>query len=134
LPQEVVLDTSVWVALAKNEMRPEAVAEVQQARDAVVSAMSWAELASLAERGKLDLSKVERLSSLTRTEPIKDGDCLAGGRLHGQLRHRGHPKVGIADCVIYATARRLGVDLITVDTDLHGLPGVHILAKPGKKA
>ena len=41
------------------------------------------------------------------------------------------PKVSLVDCLIYASARRLGIGLITLDADLEGLPGVEVL---GKKA
>jgi len=132
LRDAILIDTSVLVALARKDMRmlPWQVQRLAQ-REGVVCALSWGECASLVERGLLDRPQVEVLASAVRTEGVGDADCLAGGRLHGHLRRQGHGKVGLADCIIYATARRLGIDLLTLDGDLQDLPGVEVL---GKKA
>ena len=129
MPDEVVIDTSVWAAVAKGESRADPLAEVQGPRPAVISSLSWAELASLNAQARVRLHRVEAVALDARTEPVEHGDCIVGGRLHGKLRLDGHRKVGLVDCIIYASARRLGVALITLDTDLEGLPGVEVLCK-----
>lgn len=128
----ILIDTSVLVALARKDVRmpPGQVQRLVQ-REGVVCALSWGECASLVERGLVDRSQVAALAGAVRTESVADADCEAGGRLHGHLRRQGHAKVGLADCIIYATARRLGIDLLTLDGDLQDLPGVEVL---GKKA
>lgn len=131
MADEVLIDTSVWAAVAKGESRADPLAKVQGPRLAVISSLSWGELASLNARARVRLHRVEAVALDARTEPVEHADCIAGGRLHGKLRLDGHPKVGLVDCIIYASARRLEVGLITLDMDLAVLPGVEVL---GKKA
>jgi predicted nucleic acid-binding protein len=124
---ESVLDASVWLALAQEDARVKGV----QSGPAVMPSLVVAELASLVERGRLDRRRMEGLVQDSRVEDVVAIDCLEGGRLHGQLRRTGHPKVSMVDCIVYAAAQRLGLGLLTLDGDLEGLPGVEVL---GKKA
>lgn len=119
------------MALAKDEPRAALLLGAQADRVAVVSSLAWAEVASLAQRGRVRMDKADAIAQAARTEPVLHEDCVVGGRLHGRLRRDGHRKVGLADCIIYASARRLGIGLLTLDSDLEGLPGVEAL---GKKA
>lgn len=133
-PDEVLVDTSALVALANDEEVTDRIFDAQGKRLAVVSSLAWGELASLAQQGRVGMDKVEAIAERGRTETVGQEDCVIGGRLHGQMRKAGHGKVGLADCIIYATARRLGIDLLTLDSDLEGLPGVQVIHVKGKRS
>lgn len=124
---EALLDTSVWVALFQGDDRVEALRSKQADRHAVVSVLVLAELRSLASQGRLRVDVAEDVHSVARVEPLLLQDALAGGELHGRLRAKGLEKVSLADALILATARRLGMRLLTLDKDLQGEPDVEIL-------
>lgn len=117
--------------MAEADPRLARLPDVQGAREAVVSALSAGELASLVQRGRIHEDSFVAALADARLEPVATADCLTGGRLHGRLRRQGRGKASLADCIIYAAAQRLGIGLITLDGDLEGLPGVEML---GKKA
>lgn len=122
------------MALANGDRRAHLLPAVQKERTAVLSTVSLAELASLLQQGRLEETRMVEVIQGARREHALERDCLDGGRLHGQMRRRGHTKVSLVDCIVYATAQRLGAGLITLDSDLDGLSGVEVLPSPLKKA
>ncbi len=126
--QEAVLDTSVWVALFHDDPRTDALPVALGARTAVVNPVILAEIASLAERGRLTGDPISAVRAEARLEALTVDDAVEGGRLHGRLRRDGHPKVSLADGLILATARRLGAHVLTLDSDLESEPDVEQLA------
>lgn len=83
-----------------------------------------AELASLAERGRIGAEGVAHLLNHSRLEEPTVDDFVAAGMLQGRLRKAGRKKVSLVDCIAYQVARRLGAPYLTRDQDLAGLPGV----------
>jgi predicted nucleic acid-binding protein len=130
MPAEAVLDTSVWKAVLDDEPAAAGLAAAQGEATAVVTPIVLAELTGLLKRGRLRRgSVVERVEEVARYEALTREDALEGGRIYARLRNAGNTKVGLGDCLIYATARRIGATLVTVDGDLRGEPGVVVLAR-----
>lgn len=126
-----LLDTSVWVAVLEGEPSADSLGDAQGSLETVTTPVVLAELASLHRRGRTGgESPVDVVLSASRVEEFFVEDALEGGALHGRLRDEGHRTVGLGDCLIYATARRVGALLITLDQDLAREPHVKVLKHP----
>jgi PIN domain nuclease of toxin-antitoxin system len=120
----ILLDTHAWIWwLGQRERLSDAAAaaidEAVERGEVVVSAISAWEMAMLVERGRLELDWevedwVERFAALplARFEPIDHRIAVAAVHLPPGL----HPDP--ADRIIVATARTLGVPLVTKDERL----------------
>ena len=129
-----MLDTSVWVAVFLDELDPEELRETQGALPTFSSPIVLAELESLSWRERVAPgAPVDAVVESAVVEDLAIEDAMEGGRLHGKLRAEGHPKVGLGDCLIYATAQRLDALLITLDADLAGQRGVVVLGQKRRR-
>jgi predicted nucleic acid-binding protein len=121
---DFLLDTSSWIDVTAGRKRlPTEFASGTM----VVCSLAVAELASLAEQGRVPRDWIGRMLAGSRIEDCTLVDDLEGGLMHGRMRAAGNAKVSIADCIIYCVARRLGVPLLTSDRDLRDQPGVILL-------
>lgn len=115
----LLLDTHVlqWWSAEPRRLSKRAAGTIDRADELAVSAMTWFELAWLAERGRISLtvpvrSWLDDLSGLVRTVPITPAIAHAAARL-------GDPFPGDpADRLIYATAIEQGWSLVTKDEAL----------------
>jgi predicted nucleic acid-binding protein len=125
-----MLDTSVWVGIFLGDLDPEELRRAQGDLTTLTSPIVLAELESLSWRERLAPgAPADVVGENAVLEDVTTQDAIEGGRLHGKLRAEGHPKVGLGDCLIYATARRVGALLITMDGDLAGQRGVVALGQ-----
>jgi len=126
----VVLDTCAWIWLCSNRDRlspaaAEAIATARAAGDALVPVIACWETAKLVEKGKLSfrmpvaewMTRSLRLEGL-RVEPLTPQVCVASTELPGEFH--GDP----ADQIIVATARLLGVPVVTADRRIRDYPHV----------
>jgi predicted nucleic acid-binding protein len=127
-----MLDTSVWVrVLEGDEATARDLAATQGVLSTATSPIVLAELASILARGRLQVDRpLEAVLGACVVEDLTPEDALAAGKLHGSLRAAGHEKVGLGDCLIYATAQRVGALLVTCDADLAAQKGVALLGAP----
>ena len=127
-----MLDTSIWVALFTADPVVTELMAAQGDLPSLATTMVLAELASLKERSRYDgPSPIDLVRENGHIEPMTEEDAVEGGVLHGRLRLAGHPKVSLGDCLILATARRVGALLITLDSDLAGERDVVVLRRRG---
>lgn len=132
-----MLDTSVWIAVMEDAKVVDGLADVQRDLPTLTSPIVLAEIASLGARGRFSPQQaVDDVAERTRLEPLTPEDAVAAGLLHGKLRSQGHEKVGLGDCLIYATSQRVGALMITCDTDLAKQADVALLTarKPRRRA
>ena len=118
---ELFVDTSAWIELVLGPATPPRTAA---GRTMACSTLLAAELMSLAKRRPAQFANLRVLLEGVRLEPPTLDDMLDGGALHGRMRQAGDRKVSLIDCIVYASAQRLGVPLLTADRDLAGQPGV----------
>lgn len=74
-----------------------------------------------------DLSEeqaVEAVSSMRRAEIVPVDESLALEAADISLEHR----LAMADSIVYATALRHGVEVVTKDDDFAGLPGAVVIS------
>ena len=117
----VLLDTCAWIWLASDpgKLTPAASEAIRTAREndeALVPVISCWEVAKLVEKSKLSLSIpvaewIDRALSLEglALHPLTPGVCIGSTGLPGEFP--GDP----ADQIIVATARELGVPVVTAD-------------------
>ena len=77
-------------------------------------------------------STVKGRKALSARTGISEQQLLEWANVSDYMRipGMGRAKVGLGDCLIYATAQRIGALLITADSDLRGEPGVLLLRNP----
>jgi predicted nucleic acid-binding protein len=125
-----LLDTSVVIALARGELRVDAIDD--PLAEVVVSAVTIAGL----HHGVLVASQdvlAQRLHTLRHVEescavlPVDTQVAVRYGRIAADARRLLGRRIGLGDGLIAATAVAHGLPLYTRDADLQGLPGVRAI-------
>jgi PIN domain nuclease of toxin-antitoxin system len=116
----IVLDTHVWLwhVGARERLSSVATAAIENAGTVAVCAISCWEVSMLEARGRIALDRpvrrwVARALAGTALLPLSASAAVDAGQLGGQGFH-GDP----ADRLIYATARELGLRIVTRDERL----------------
>lgn len=136
----VLLDTHVWIWLLNGDARLSSKAQIAienslAAHAVLISAISPWEVAMLVSKGRLILDRdvgewVQLATNVSgiRVEPISPEIAVASTRLPGQIHN------DPADRLIAATARHLGITLITDDQLLleYGASGHIKIIKAGR--
>lgn len=119
----VLLDTHVvhWWSAEPERLSESATAAIEAASELAVAAISWFELASLAENGRIVLSTpvsswLDEIAAEVRTLPVTPAIAAAAVTLPSSFP--GDP----ADRLIYATAIEHGCRLVTKDRRLLSHP------------
>lgn len=120
----IILDTHVvhWLTSGVEKLGKRAERALDNADQLAVSAISWYELADLAERGRISLSRpvdlwLAELATDVATVPLSPAIAHTAARLPRTLG--GDP----ADRIIYATALATGAQLVTKDERLRRFRG-----------
>lgn len=115
----VLLDTHAlqWWTAEPRRLSKRAAAAIDGADEVAVAAISWFELAWLAERGRITVaipvsSWLEQLAGVVRTAPITTAVAHTAARLGDDFP--GDP----ADRLVYATGVERGWPLVTKDAAL----------------
>lgn len=130
-PKDVVLDTNVWVALARRELHPARLRRDFGDGRVLVPPIVVAELASLVAQRKLSASVKKRIQAVGVPAPLEGPEAWAGGSRHGRWRRLDHRAGGLADALLLEAARSRKAVLVTFDPDFEGEPGVHMLTRDG---
>lgn len=124
---EVVFDTWAWWEVLHGTATGRRLQSTYLAVGKVhASVYVLAELsAKLADAGRdKDLGDVaHRLASAGRLVPVDAAIAAEAGRLRKALRRR-DPGASLADAIMLATARGLGLKLVSADVAFRGLPDV----------
>jgi ribonuclease VapC len=120
----ILLDASALLALLRQEAGADVVAEALEDEAGAVSVVNLAEVLEHATRTGSDAS--ERLAELRRAfvfEPVTEADALGAAELYPLTRR---PALSLADRIALATARRLGVTVLTAERAWADVPGVAV--------
>ena len=113
----ILLDTHalIWWVEDKGHLSGSAAAAIENQAPALVSPISFWELAVLVERRRVSIDRDLRLwcrdllaSAMAEVAGLTPSAAISAARLHG---FHGDP----ADRIIYSTARELGVPLVSKD-------------------
>lgn len=124
-----VVDTWTWVEYFRGSAVGQEVAGDLESGDHYTSILSIAELADKFAREGLE--GVERHAEFIRLKteiiPLEvDVALRAGGNKHDH-RATTDSQMGLADAIIYESAREVGATVLTGDPDFDGLDGVEML-------
>ena len=126
-------DTSAWIALLTDEHAAARVGELVGDLRAVTTPIVLAELAAHHAMGRLrGADPIPEIEGRARVEAVTRDDALSAAATYARMRKDPRSRLGLADALIYATARRVGAVLVTLDSDLKGEPGVVFVGKGGK--
>ncbi|MHB1446572.1 MAG: PIN domain-containing protein [Acidimicrobiales bacterium] len=120
----ILLDASALLALLRQEAGADVVAEALEDQAGAVSVVNLAEVLEHATRTGSDAS--ERLAELRGVfmfEPVTEADALGAAELYPLTRR---PALSLADRIALATARRLGVTVLTAERAWADVPGVAV--------
>lgn len=114
-----LIDTSAWFDYFAGENKANAVEEIISKNEAVASAITIAEM-------KLKLVKTNRewrqaigfIERSARILPLDQETALLAGEFKN---------LHTTDAMIYATARKNNMTLVTCDKDFRGMPGTKLL-------
>jgi len=120
----ILLDASALLALLRQEAGADVVAEALEDEAGAVSVVNLAEVLEHATRTGSDAS--ERLAELRAAfvfEPVTEADALGAAELYPLTRR---PALSLADRIALATARRLGVTVLTAERAWADVLGVAV--------
>jgi len=120
----ILLDASALLALLRQEAGADVVAEALEDEAGAVSVVNLAEVLEHATRTGSDAN--ERLAELRAAfvfEPVTEADALGAAELYPLTRR---PALSLADRIALATARRLGVTVLTAERAWADVPGVAV--------
>lgn len=121
----VLLDTSVWIRVLNGDPRTKDILDAHAEADLFTHPLVIAELSAASLRGRTKRSSVvEEVEAISVLQELTREDAIEGATTWVRLRKAGRDKVSLADCLILATARRVGATLVTSDTDLRREKGV----------
>lgn len=124
-PEAVLLDTSIWIRILNGDPRTREVLDAHADADLFTHPLVIAELAVASLRGRTKrVSVIDEVEAISILQDLTRDDALEGAATWVRLRKAGRDKVSLADCLILATASRVGAALITADTDLRKETGV----------
>lgn len=124
----MLVDTSAWIEYFKGTEKGERIPLLlDQGKALFTCPLTLAELSHWCHRNRQDpspfLKKVGALSTLLE---LGSDVLVESGRLYHEERKRS-PKIGMIDCIIYATARAHRLALLTADRDFRNLPHVELI-------
>lgn len=123
-----MLDTSLWIRILNDDPTAKAALEDHASADLVTHPLVLAELTTAALRGRSKRPDVvAEVEAACVYEDMTREDALEGAGTWVRLRKAGREKVSLADCIILATARRVGARLLTCDSDLRKESGVLVI-------
>lgn len=127
-PAAILLDTSAWVRILNGDAASKAAIDEYAEADLLTHPLVLAELRAATLRGCTKTATViEDVESVSILQSLTRDDALEGAAIWVRLRKAGREKVSLADCLILATARRLGAILVTSDSDLRKEAGVVVV-------
>lgn len=124
-----LLDTWAWMAYFRGSSEGRRVQQLIDGGDTATSVVTLAELSDVFRREKRRDGD-RRLAFVASTSRILDLTlpvAMAAGATKWDQRDRGAP-MGMADALIYETARAQGLVVLTGDEGFRGLPDVEFLA------
>jgi len=123
-----VLDTWAWVEYFQGSPAGARIREIVEGADVATSVLSLAELSDLyAREGRAGLAeRIAFIRSRGLVLDVSQRSAEQAGATKWAQRKKGHP-LGLADAIIYETARENAMDLVTGDEGFKGLPRVRFI-------
>lgn len=128
-----LLDTWVWAAYFQGGAQAQRLMAIVEGPDIHTSILTLAELADVHERSKTPKLE-DNAAFIAGRGPVLEVThdiALRAGRTKWQQRRAGH-HMGIADAIIYETAREHGLELVTGDEGFKGLDGVRMVSSKAR--
>ena len=119
----ILLDASALTALLNDEAGAEAVAEALALDEGGLSVVNLAEVLEVGAR-RFAMTPAEQLDYLRERVtivPLTEADAVTAAELYPLTRQP--PPLSLADHLALATARRLGVQVLTADQAWANVPG-----------
>ncbi|MEK6975351.1 MAG: PIN domain-containing protein [Candidatus Thermoplasmatota archaeon] len=124
-----LLDTWVWAAYFQGGPLAERLVPLVEGPGVATSILTLAELADIHERSTTP-RLAENAAFIASRGPVLEISPQAALRAGGTKwrQRRARREMGIADAIIYETAREHGLELVTGDSGFKGLEGVRLIS------
>lgn len=122
---DLVFDTYAWIETLEGTARGEEIAALLAAHDVATPTVVLGEIADVVGRRKPEHvpASVEAVMSTSILLDLPSEIAVAAGELRTELRPR-RRGIGMIDCIVLATARHIGAEVVTGDPHLRDLDGV----------
>lgn len=122
-----LLDTSAWIEFFKGSVLGEKVKRILKEEQAYTSAITLAEVSRWVQENRGDVGfAIGQIRENSIIIPLEEPILIESGVRYVELRAT-KKKISMIDVIIYVTAIRHGLELITKDPDFKGLPAVKML-------
>ena len=123
----MLLDSSAWIELFEGSAKGRQVEALLLDNPGFASAVSYAEIWMWAIKNRKDADAViQKLEQIARILPVGKRE-LIGAAVITLERKKTHPKWGLADAIIYMTAKVHGLELLSADHDFKGLENAIVI-------
>jgi predicted nucleic acid-binding protein len=121
-----LIDPSGWLEVFRGGPHADRVARLlADPADVLTPTIAIYEVYKVLKRDASEEDALQAVAQMLRTNVVPLAETLALEAADASLEH----SLAIADAIVYATARSRGIELVTTDADLEGLPGVVFLSK-----
>jgi PIN domain nuclease of toxin-antitoxin system len=121
----ILLDASALLAWLHEEQGAEVVADALDAEEGAMSVLNLAEVLEHAVRNGDDPNhRLAELRALITIESVTEADALGAAELYPVTRQ---PALSLADRIALATARRLGVPILSAERAWADVPGADVV-------
>ncbi|MEO8586462.1 MAG: type II toxin-antitoxin system VapC family toxin [Acidobacteriota bacterium] len=121
-----MIDSSGWLEVFRGGPHADRVARLLgDPAEILTPTIAVYEVYRVLKRDASEEDALQAVAQMLRTNVVPLNETLALEAADTSLEH----SLAMADAIVYATARSRGVELVTTDADLEGLPGVVFLSK-----
>jgi predicted nucleic acid-binding protein len=124
-----LLDTWVWLEYFGGSPSAARLRAIVEGPEVATSVITLAELADVYERdgrSKVVDERIQFIRSRGAVLPVPEDAARRAGKTKWAQRKKGHP-LGLADAMIYETARETGLTFVSGDVGFKGLVGVQLV-------
>ena len=122
----ILVDSSGWIEFFTGGANADRYGSyLEDASNVVTPTVVLYEVYKIIKRERTEEEALLAVAQIQKTRVVSLSEPIALEAADVSLEHR----LAIADSIVYATARAEGVEVVTSDQDLRGLPGVTYLPK-----
>jgi|SRR3989344_3794536 len=124
----MLLDTSAWIEYFQATEKGRIIKlSLENNEQAYTCSLTIAEISVWCFKNNKEVSEfVQLITNLSTVLEINEDVLIESGKIYNELRKK-NSKIGLIDCIIYASARFHGLLLLTKDNDFKNLEGVKFL-------
>lgn len=127
------IDTNILISLFIGDRREDIVKEIiahVRGKPLYCSILQLSEIADWCIKENVSITEaLSYIKRVTQITELNEDICIEGAKIKHARRTAGYKDFPLIDGLIAASAKSIGQELLTIDKDLEGMPGVIFIKK-----